>query len=105
VQLPAEAEEDDPLGRELGAALNPERFDLAALYDIKGVMGLDYYALYQQRPMAQEGGLYKKAWFRYASAETLADMEFEYILQAWDTASSMRASGRPVSPPACWAAR
>src|SRR5262249_50256619 len=31
VSLPAEAEEDDPLGREVGAALCPERFDIAAL--------------------------------------------------------------------------
>ncbi|HEX9441269.1 MAG TPA: LAGLIDADG family homing endonuclease, partial [Roseiflexaceae bacterium] len=88
IQLPAEAEADDPLGREEGAALCPERFDLPALYDIKSVMGLDYYALYQQRPMAQEGGLYKQAWFRYATAEELAELGFDYISQAWDTASS-----------------
>jgi hypothetical protein len=88
IQLPAEAEADDPLGREEGAALCPERFDLPALYDIKSVMGLDYYALYEQRLMAQEGGLYKKAWFRYATAEELAELAFDYILQAWDTASS-----------------
>jgi predicted phage terminase large subunit-like protein len=88
VQLPAEAEESDPLGRELGAALNPERFDIQALADIKLVLGLDYYALYQQRPMSAEGGLYKQVWFRYIAADELAKVEFDYILQAWDTASS-----------------
>ncbi len=58
------------------------------LREIKRVMGLDYYALYQQRPMAAEGGLYKKTWFRYISFDELRELEFEYILQAWDTASS-----------------
>lgn len=86
--LPAEAEAGDPLGRAEGEALNPARFDIPALHEIKTVLGLDYFALYQQRPMAAEGGLYKKLWFRYIAAEDLAELEFEYILQAWDTASS-----------------
>ncbi len=89
IQLPAEAEKDDPIGREEGAALCPERFDLPALYDIKSVMGLDYYALYQQRPMAQEGGLYKKAWFRYATAEEVAEPPIWCGTGTWRKASWM----------------
>jgi predicted phage terminase large subunit-like protein len=64
VCLPAEAETGDPLGRAEGQALCPERFDLAALADIKRVLGSNRYAaLYQQRPVPAEGGMFKRAWF------------------------------------------
>ncbi len=88
--LPAEAEEHDPLGRTLGEALCPARYDLDALREIRGLMGMDYFALYQQRPVADEGGLYQRSWFRYAKAPTNAhgELAFEYLIQAWDTASS-----------------
>lgn len=88
--LPAEAEDNDPLGREVGEALCPERFDEQALAEIRGVMGIDYYALYQQRPVADEGGLYKRAWFTYEKPPQTVrgDLLFDYIIQAWDTASS-----------------
>ncbi|NTU86346.1 MAG: phage terminase large subunit, partial [Chloroflexales bacterium] len=88
--LPAEAEEDDPLGREVGQALCPERFDEEALAEIRGLMGIDYYALYQQRPVAETGGLYQRDWFVYEQPPTNArgELVFEYIIQAWDTASS-----------------
>ncbi len=82
--LPAEAEAGDPLGREVGAPLCPERFDLPALHDLKRVLGLDYYALYQQRPVADTGAIYQRAWFCYDHAPA----DFEQMVQAWDTASS-----------------
>lgn len=63
VSLPAEAEEDDPLGRSLGAALCPERFDEKALAEIHTVLGSDYIALYQQRPTARGGDFFKRVWF------------------------------------------
>jgi predicted phage terminase large subunit-like protein len=68
VNLPAEAEENDPLGRPVGAALCPDRFDLAKLADIKRVMARDYYALYQQRPQAREGGMFKEHWLPLCEA-------------------------------------
>ncbi|MBX0329104.1 phage terminase large subunit [Oscillochloris sp. ZM17-4] len=88
--LPAEAEEGDPLGRTVGQALCPERFDEEALAGIRGVLGIDYYALYQQRPVADEGGLYQRDWFVYSKppATVRGELLFDYILQAWDTASS-----------------
>ncbi|MEI8166759.1 MAG: phage terminase large subunit [Chloroflexales bacterium] len=88
--LPAEAEEGDPLGREVGEALCPVRFDLAALRDIKQVLGLDYYALYQQRPVAETGGLYQRSWFCYDHAPRTpeGELDLDQIVQAWDTASS-----------------
>jgi predicted phage terminase large subunit-like protein len=64
VSLPALAESADPLGRAEGEALCPERFDLAALQDIRTVLGSwSFAALYQQRPVPEEGGMFKRAWF------------------------------------------
>lgn len=64
VSLPALAEEDDPLGRAVGEALCPERYDRAALLRIKSKLtGYGFDALYQQRPTPREGALFKLDWF------------------------------------------
>jgi phage terminase large subunit-like protein len=66
VSLPAEAEENDPLGRTLGEALCPTRYDVAALADIRKVLGsYGYAALYQQRPSSPEGGILKRQWWHF----------------------------------------
>lgn len=82
--LPAEAEENDPLGRKVGEALCPERFDEVALADIKKVLGRDYHALYQQRPVAREGGMFKELWLEKVDA---VPREARRI-RAWDFAST-----------------
>lgn len=68
VNLPALAEDDDPLGRKPGQALCPERYDEAALARIQRVMGNSWYALYQQRPTAAEGEFFKRQWFEIVPA-------------------------------------
>ena len=51
INLPALAEENDPLGRQPGEALWPERFPKAALENIRDNQALYWWsALYQQRP-------------------------------------------------------
>jgi predicted phage terminase large subunit-like protein len=56
VELPAMAEEGDALGREPGEPLWPERFPLRALERIRAnTFGRDWSALYQQKPVAEEG--------------------------------------------------
>lgn len=66
INLPAEAEADDVLGRPIGAALCPQRYDLEALAEIKKVlMPRNYNALYQQRPSAVEGAILKRHWWRF----------------------------------------
>jgi predicted phage terminase large subunit-like protein len=65
INLPALAEENDPLGRLPGAALCPDRFDERALEEIKQVQGHSFFALYQGRPVASSGGRFRKSWFRY----------------------------------------
>ena len=62
--LPALAEADDALGREVGAALCPDRYNEADLLDIRTAIGSrPFTALYQQRPVEQEGDFFKRSWF------------------------------------------
>lgn len=64
VNLPALAEEDDPLGRPVGAALWPERFSAARLAAVRRRLGsYSFEALYQQRPIPRSGGLFRREWF------------------------------------------
>ena len=64
VNLPALAEENDPLGRKVGEALCPERYDEAALEARRKKLGAySFSALYQQRPTPAEGALFKRDWF------------------------------------------
>jgi predicted phage terminase large subunit-like protein len=82
VSLPALAEDADPLEREPGAALCPERYDEAALFDIKGTLGsYGFTALYQQRPSPAEGGLLPRAWWQYY---TRPPARYDELLQSWD---------------------
>lgn len=70
VNLPAEAEESDPLGRAVGQPLCPERFDEGALQQIRSVLGsYSYWALYQQRPRPREGGMFKREWLSQSVRE------------------------------------
>ena len=55
----------DPVGRLPGEALCPDRYPLIELARIRRQLGeYSFAALYQQRPMPLEGGLFKKKWFR-----------------------------------------
>ncbi len=64
VKLPALAEDDDPLGRERGAALWPERFPVSRLEEIRrGMPAYHWNALYQQRPSPIEGAIFRRAWW------------------------------------------
>lgn len=57
IRMPAVAEENDYLGREVGEALCPERYDEAALKVIRPAVGdRGWHAKYQQRPKALGAG-------------------------------------------------
>lgn len=64
VHLPAIAEEDDELGREPGQALVPERFDEAALAEIRAADERRWTTQYQLRPRPQDGEIFKAEHFR-----------------------------------------
>lgn len=68
VNLPALAEENDPLGRRPGQALCPERYDEIALARIRRTVGNSWYALYQQRPTSPQGEFFRREWFEIVPA-------------------------------------
>ena len=67
LNLPAFAEtENDSLGRTIGDPLCPELFDKGMLEQTRLTSGAYWWsAMYQQRPMPAEGGVFKRADFRY----------------------------------------
>ncbi|MFA5312726.1 MAG: phage terminase large subunit [Methanomassiliicoccales archaeon] len=68
--LPAIAEENDLLGREVGEALWPERYPIEALDRIAKKLGsYRYSALYQQHPQPAGGQKFKRENFRYFREE------------------------------------
>lgn len=90
LELPALAEEDDPLAREIGESLWPERYPAAHLHAIRERSGpYSWASLYQQRPTPAEGGIFKRVWFDPAVPKlppiTLA-------VRFWDLAMSARTS-------------
>jgi len=86
VNLPAIAEENDPMGREEGQPLCPELFDLSALETLResvgGTTGRYWLAMFQQRPTREEGSLFKVDWWQYYKELP----QLERVAQYWDTA-------------------
>jgi predicted phage terminase large subunit-like protein len=92
IRLPAVAEENDPLGREDGAPLWPERFTLSDLESMRRQLGgIAWSALYQQNPQPPEGRLYKRDWFG-SFAEPLPRSEYIRIALSLDCAAKIGAS-------------
>lgn len=62
INLPALAEENDPLGRVIGEALWPERYNEEALQEIRSKRGEYWFsALYQQRPTPVGAAMFRRA--------------------------------------------
>ena len=112
IRLPAIAEEPDPLspnewehlpdplGREPGEVLEPERFSEAAVKARARVLG-SYLtaAMEQQRPSSAEGGILKRAWWNYYDARPSALADY---LVSWD-ASFKDADGSSFCVGQVWA--
>jgi len=65
INYPAIAEHDEKYRKE-GEALHPERYNLLALTAIKAQIGSELWAaMYQQHPVPEGGGTFKKAWIQY----------------------------------------
>lgn len=85
LSLPALAEEGDPLGRAAGQALCPERYNEAALERVRQAMGpVPFAALYQQRPMPKEGGLFSEAGLSHFLDAIPNPAEVKAWVRAWD---------------------
>lgn len=68
INIPAIAEEDDPIGRKPGEALwpdGPDKFDLNFLEEQQALDPIGFAALYQQRPSMLDGDLYKRENIRF----------------------------------------
>lgn len=72
ISLPAMAEADDPLGRAPGEPLWPEWF-LSSQFEEAKRDPRRWSALYQQRPVPEEGDYFKADWFRYFSEQPARD--------------------------------
>ena len=93
LNLPAIAEPGDPLGRAEGDALWPDAYPAAVLGTIRKTAGpRDWASLYQQRPAAMEGAIFRREHWRYfdppadeprALCQALGVFR---VIQAWDTA-------------------
>ncbi|KQU22392.1 hypothetical protein ASG61_23085 [Bacillus sp. Leaf75] len=67
LSLPAIAEdEDDALGRKVGATLWPERFPEQEYHNTKKALGSRLWnAMYQQRPSPAGGNIFKRHWWKF----------------------------------------
>lgn len=82
IRLPAIAEENDQLGREIGEPLCPERYPKETLEKMERAVGKMIWAgLFQQRPRPQEGVLIKTNWFKYWD---ILPEPFDLLIQSWD---------------------
>lgn len=87
INLPCEAEENDPLGRAVGDSLFPEiGKDNKWLQEFKkGYQTQEgnraWLALFQGRPTAVEGNMIKRDWWKYY---TSLPEQFDTIVQSWD---------------------
>lgn len=95
VRLPALAEDDDPLGRAVGEALCPDRFDEKALLRIQRKLGAQSFsALYQCRPIPADGGMFKQEWFKIVQGAPAGLRWYRY----WDLAlTEKRQNSRTAS--------
>lgn len=78
---PASYDQRDP-----GDPLWPEKYDAKALRRIRANVGeRDWQALYQCRPTAQEGGMFKRGWWkRYDETPERMAALCSYVFQSWD---------------------
>lgn len=82
LSLSAIAGENDPMGRQPGEPLWPQRYDKKALSRIKQTVGSYWWAsLYQQKPSPQEGGILKRGWWQFYRQ---APAKFDEVIQSWD---------------------
>jgi len=85
LDLPAEAEENDPLGRQVGGLLWPEHRNQDWIDEKKAELGAyAYAAMLQGRPRPREGGMFKWAWWQLLPAIPATGPMVRY----WDLAGT-----------------
>lgn len=91
IDLPAIAtEDDDILGRKIGEALWPERYDEEALMKIKvNQPSRWWWSLYQGSPINPEGSMFKREWFKIVDARD-APPNIIASIRYWDFAATKK---------------
>lgn len=93
VTLPALAVENDPLGREPGESIDPDRFPVEAWHARATAMG-SYLAaaMLQQAPIAEVGNEIQRAWFHLVDEGQLPPA-YDQQLTSWDLKMKDKESG------------
>jgi predicted phage terminase large subunit-like protein len=73
INLPAIAENDDPLGRKKGELLWPERFDMEFMEAQRRLDPRGFSALYQQRPTPEDGDFFRRDYIVMYDKRNLPD--------------------------------
>ena len=73
INLPALAEENDPLGRKEGELLWPERFDMEFMEAQRRLDPRGFSALYQGRPTPEDGDLFRRENIKYYNRKDLPE--------------------------------
>lgn len=111
IRLPALAEEDDPLGRVVGEALCPDRFDEEAYARMRLVMGeVSFSGLQQQRPTPASGLIFQSDQIRYyttpdhpiiekdgSMVPVLPQGRWDDIFQSWDMSFKDKTASDPIA--------
>lgn len=97
VSLPAIAEGEDALGREVGEALWPSAYPIERLERIQRATPERYWtSLYQQRPSAAEGAIVKRHWWRPWREEPIPEADsLLYAFASLDPAYTDKDSNDP----------
>lgn len=92
INLPCEAEEDDPLEREVGEPLWPERFGKAWMTKKRKAVGeRDWASLYQQQPRPKNAiRMFSREWFEIVGDYPRSSKEVRY----WDLAATEAKKGK-----------
>lgn len=92
INLPCEAEKNDPLGREIGEPLWPERYGKAWMEKKKKAVGsYTWESLYQQHPRPRDAvQFFKREWFEIVSDYPRKARQVRY----WDLAATEAKPGK-----------
>lgn len=85
VTYKAIAEEDEE-HRKIGEALFPEHKSIEFLNERKLLMGDNFLALYQQKPIIKGGNIFKTSWIKYISRDIINNIQFERYFITVDSA-------------------
>lgn len=103
IRLPATAEEEDPLGREVGEALWPERYNEDDLQEIQDLAGNYWWkAMYQQDPPPSMNAAELGKLIHVIRPEEVPHPSQLKIVRAWDLAGTEGGGDYTAGPKLAW---